>query len=132
VDPVSADVLKQVHYHFAVTPGVHEQGVKASLVGCHTQPKEVTVNSLQLADEGTDGLRPGGSGHTCKLFNRQGVGCGMDMGTDTTYSLQQVDVLRPVSTLCRLFNPTMNVPQPDGSTGDDLAIYRELKMPRFF
>ncbi len=88
------------------------------------------MDPLELGHQRANGLGPRRDLHSGQFFHALTVGQGVDMGADATHPLQQVEILYPRALLRRLFYAAMRIAQPCRGTGDDLAIDRELEMPR--
>jgi len=130
VDAVAAEQLQQVHDRLPVAPGVHEQRVKAGLVGGHAQPQHMAVDALQLGHDQADDLRPLRRLDGGQLLHAQAVGHGVGVGADAADALQQVHVLHPVAALHALLDAAVDVAQPHGGVGHGLAVHGELKVAR--
>ena len=55
----------------------------------------------------------------------------MDVGADSTDTLQQIEILYPVAPLGGFFDTPVSITKPDGCIGNDFTLHGEQEMPGF-
>ena len=89
------------------------------------------MDAFQLRHQHTDGLGARRGFHIGQAFDRQAIGQCVDMRTDPTNTLHQVEVLDPAAFLGGFLDTAMGVAQAHIGACNHFAIHGELEMTGF-